>query len=69
MVTKTSRKTTLQLAAPPVLVEAVKNAAERELLTISEYIRRTLIARLQADGICLAKRRVSSAGIGTEARQ
>lgn len=44
MVQKTSRKRTLQLAAPPVLVEAVKDAADRELLTISEYIRRTLIA-------------------------
>jgi hypothetical protein len=55
MVQKTSRKRTLQLAAPPVLVEAVKDAADRELLTISEYIRRTLIARLQADGVHLAK--------------
>ena len=41
----------LQLAAPPVLAQAVKEAADRELLTISEYIRRTLIDRLRADGV------------------
>jgi hypothetical protein len=60
MVTKTSRKTTLQLTAHPVLADAVKDAADRELLTISEYIRRTLIARLLADGVRLVKRGASS---------
>jgi hypothetical protein len=41
----------LQLYAPPALTAAVKRAAERELTTMSEYVRRTLIARLRAEGI------------------
>jgi hypothetical protein len=41
----------LQLYAPAALTAALKLAADRELTTMSEYVRRTLIARLRAEGI------------------
>jgi hypothetical protein len=41
----------LQLNAPPALTEAVKLAADRELTTVSEFVRRTLIDRLRSIGI------------------
>jgi hypothetical protein len=41
----------LQLCAPPALTSAVKAAADREMTTISEYVRRALIDRLRSDGI------------------
>jgi hypothetical protein len=41
----------LQAAAPPALVAAVKRAADREFMSLSEYIRRSLVDRLRADGI------------------
>jgi hypothetical protein len=44
-------RTVLQLCAPPALTVAVKNAAAREMTTISEYVRRVLIDRLRSDGI------------------
>jgi hypothetical protein len=40
----------LQLYAAPALRQAVKAAAEREMTTMSEYVRRTLIDRLRASG-------------------
>jgi hypothetical protein len=45
----------LQVQAPPPLKVAVKLAADRELTTVSEFIRRTLIERLRAVGIDPAK--------------
>jgi hypothetical protein len=41
----------IQVCVPTSLDEAVKLAANREMSTISEYVRRVLIARLRADGI------------------
>jgi len=41
----------LQVCAPPALRVAVKAAADREMMTISEFVRRTLIDRLRADGV------------------
>ncbi len=41
----------LQLCAPPALTAAVKLAADREMTTISEFVRRVLIDRLRSDGI------------------
>jgi hypothetical protein len=41
----------LQLCAPPALVAAVKLAADREMTTISEYVRRSLIDRWRSGGI------------------
>jgi hypothetical protein len=51
MAQETSRKPTLQLCAPPALVDAVKAAADREMTSISEYVRRSLIDRLRSGGI------------------
>jgi hypothetical protein len=48
---ETPRKPMLQLCAPPALVTAVKLAADREMTTISEYVRRSLIDRLRSGGI------------------
>jgi hypothetical protein len=36
---------------PPTLVEAVELAAGRNLMSLSEYMRRCAIDRLKADGI------------------
>jgi hypothetical protein len=44
-------RTMLQLCAPPTLTAAVKLAASREMMTLSEYVRRVLIDRLRSDGI------------------
>lgn len=47
----------LQFRAPESLSEAIDVAAKRELQTKSEYVRRSVIDRLRADGIdpsCLA---------------
>jgi hypothetical protein len=55
----------LQLQAPPALAAAVKFAADREMTTISEFVRRALIDRLRSDGIdpaLLAKERSQAAG-------
>jgi hypothetical protein len=41
----------LQVRAPEVLSTAVKIAAARNLMTSSEYVRRSLIDRLRADGV------------------
>jgi hypothetical protein len=41
----------IQVRAPSSLADAVKTAANRELTTVSEYIRRTLINRLRQEGI------------------
>jgi hypothetical protein len=41
----------LQLCVPQTLTAAVKLAADRELTTISEFVRRVLIDRLRAEGI------------------
>jgi len=46
-----TRKPTLQLCAPPLLMNAIKLAAAREMTSISEYVRRSLIDRLRSDGI------------------
>jgi hypothetical protein len=44
-------KKMLQLQAPSALTAAVKMAADREMTTISEFVRRVLIDRLRSDGI------------------
>jgi hypothetical protein len=49
--TQGSSRSTLQLQAPPALTAAVKLAAEREMTTISEFVRRVLIDRLRSDGL------------------
>jgi hypothetical protein len=36
---------------PTSLADAVRTAADRELMTVSEYIRRTLIDRLRQEGL------------------
>jgi hypothetical protein len=41
----------LQFRAPESLSEAIDAAAKRELQTKSEYVRRSVIDRLRADGI------------------
>jgi hypothetical protein len=51
MAQENSRKPMLQLCAPPALVAAIKLAADREMTTISEYVRRSLIDRLRSGGI------------------
>jgi hypothetical protein len=46
-----NRSKLLQCAATPSLVAAVKLGADRELMTISEFVRRSLIDRLRGAGI------------------
>jgi hypothetical protein len=41
----------LQLCAPPALTAAVKVAADREMMTVSEYVRRALIDHLRSNGV------------------
>lgn len=41
----------LQAAASPAFVAAVKLAADREVMTVSEYIRRSLVAQMRWQGI------------------
>jgi len=57
----------LQLIVPPSLGEAVKIAANREMSTISEYVRRVLIDDLRQRGIdptaTVSARRSSTAGV------
>jgi hypothetical protein len=45
-----SHRYALQVRVPETLTAAIKTAAERELMTMSEYVRRVLIERLRADG-------------------
>jgi hypothetical protein len=45
----------LQLYAPVALIDAVKVAADREMTSISEFVRRVLIERLRSDGIDLGR--------------
>jgi hypothetical protein len=47
---QTKSPTVLQLIAAPSLHAAVKAAADREMMTMSEYMRRILIERLCATG-------------------
>lgn len=47
------RKKLLQFRAPESLSEAIDTAAKRELQTKSEYVRRSIIDRLRADGVDL----------------
>jgi hypothetical protein len=51
MAQETSRKPTLHLSAPAALVDAVKIVANRQMTTISEYVRRSVIDSLKSDGI------------------
>jgi hypothetical protein len=41
----------LRVRCPPSLPPAIDTAAARNLMTASEYIRRSVIDRLRADGI------------------
>jgi predicted HicB family RNase H-like nuclease len=41
----------INLDVPPALREAVTERAERELISLSAYVRRALLAQLQRDGI------------------
>lgn len=41
----------LQVRVPEVLSDAIEVAAARNLMTSSEYVRRSAIDRLRADGI------------------
>ena len=42
---------TFRVRCPPSLPAAIDAAAARNLMTASEYVRRSVIARLKADGI------------------
>jgi len=44
---------TLQVRCPPVLPPAIECAAAQNLMTASEYVRRSVIDRLKADGVKL----------------
>jgi hypothetical protein len=44
-------RNSLQVRAPWSLTAAVREAAEREMTTSSEYTRRALIEKLRSDGI------------------
>jgi predicted HicB family RNase H-like nuclease len=44
-------KIQISLNVPPSMHEAVTQRAERELISLSAYIRRALAAQLQRDGI------------------
>jgi hypothetical protein len=44
-------KNSLHVRAPRSLTSAIRDAAERELMSPSEYIRRALVEKLRADGI------------------
>jgi hypothetical protein len=41
----------LQIRCPKTLPVAIEKAAARSLMTASEYVRRSVIERLKADGI------------------
>jgi hypothetical protein len=43
----------LQVRCPPTLPVAVEMAAAKNLMTVSEYVRRSVIDRLKADGVKL----------------
>jgi hypothetical protein len=43
----------LQVRCPPVLPPAIERAAAQNLMTASEYVRRSVIDRLKADGVKL----------------
>ena len=45
--------TRLEVLVPEVLPRAIELAAERSLMSMSEYARQALIAKLRADGIDL----------------
>jgi hypothetical protein len=45
----------LQIRCPKVLPVAIEKAAAQRLMTSSEYVRRSVIERLKADGIDLAQ--------------
>lgn len=44
-------KVPIQIWIPRALDSAVKTAADKELTTMSEYVRRALIDRVRADGV------------------
>ena len=44
---------TLQIRCPSVLPPAIERAAAQNLMTASEYVRRSVIDRLKADGVNL----------------
>lgn len=44
----------LRVRCPPALPIAIDKAAARHLMSASEYVRRSVIDRLKADGIDLA---------------
>ena len=41
----------LRVRCPPILPPAIDRAAAQNLMTASEYVRRSVIERLKADGI------------------
>ena len=43
--------TVLQVRAPQQLTEALRVAADRDLQSVSEYVRQTLIDKLREDGL------------------
>ena len=45
----------LRIRCQPRLINAIDKAAARNLMTASEYVRRSVIERLKADGIDPAK--------------
>jgi hypothetical protein len=53
--------TRINLDVPPALRDAVTEQAESELISISAYVRRTLVAQLRRDGVEIDLRRKAAA--------
>jgi hypothetical protein len=51
----------LYVRCPAVLPPAVETAAQRQCMTSSEYVRRSVVERLSADGFDVSQRQVSYA--------
>ena len=45
------RSSVLQVRTPPQLSAALRFAADRDLLSVSAYVRRALVQKLREDGI------------------
>jgi hypothetical protein len=48
---KNERKDSMHILAHASLIAAIKVAAEREMTSPSEFVRRALLQRLRADGV------------------
>ncbi len=46
----------VEIRCPPALPRAIQEAAQRQMMTPTEYVRRSIIDRLVADGVALETR-------------